>query len=248
MLALFICVAAVAAAAMSVAFYFAVKRFGIYKKSLIAAVTALNAAFCAAFPLLFAAIGGGAGGDGAPRSPAAAIAALAALTAIYVIIVVWRVALRSPSLRLNVPIPGPDASEPANGTENEKNIVDSATNLGKMGMNIELHRNIGENDVNSLINLGFDCLNGGKMEEAAGYFFNAIEKHPPLGLELQIAIQLCMIYLELGRADLSFEILSGYDAEYRDRLSGEDRERLDAGLAAVRPAIAGVGGDGYEKD
>lgn len=255
---LFICVTVLTTAASSILFYYAAKRLGINNKRLIAAVSALNALFCAAFPLLFAFVSGWADGRAPMRRPAAVFAALILWTAAYVAIILWRVVLRSPSFRFKAQIPVPDPDGPVLEPVNIKNNIDSAINIGKMGMNAELRRDNGENDVfiheihensvDSLINRAFDCLNGGKKEEAAEYFYSAIEMRPPLSLELQIAIQLSMIYMELGRADLSFDIMTGYDEKYRDRLSGEDKGSLDAGLSIIKSAVAGVGGNGYEKD
>ena len=255
-LPLFACVAILAAAGTSFLLYFAAKRLGIYNKPLIAGVSALNALFCVAFPPLIAFFGGR--GGGAPRNPAAVLAVMALLSAIYACAVIWRVVLRSPSFKPDIPIPAPDPPEPAFESGNDKNIVDSAINIDKMGMNAEPRRETDENDVkiddfyengvDLALNRAFDSLVSGKMEEAAEYFISAIEMRPPLSLEIQIAIQLSMIYMDLGCADLSFDIMAGYDAKYGNRLSGEDKERLDAAVSIVKSAVAGAGGDGYEEN
>ena len=86
------------------------------------------------------------------------------------------------------------------------------------------------------------------LEEAAGHFYSAMEKHPPLSLEIQIAIQLSMIYSELGRADLSYDILIGYNDKYRNQLSDEDEAMLNTGISMIESVIAGNGGNGDEKN
>ena len=130
----------------------------------------------------------------------------------------------------------------------EKDTVDTATNIDKMGIITELHHTSDENDVNSLVNRAFDSLGGGKLDEAAEYFYSAIENHPPLNLEIQIAIQLCMVYLDLGQADLAFDILVGYNDQYRNRLSDEDKSILETGISMIESVVTDIGGNGYEKN
>jgi len=129
-----------------------------------------------------------------------------------------------------------------------KNSVDRAKKLDKMIMSGDFHQDTDNSDVISLINSAFDCLGGGKLEEAAEYFYCAIEKRPPLSLEIKIATQLSMVYSELGRTELSSDILSEYGKHYQDQLDDEDRAVLLAGVGINESMVAGIGGDGNEKN
>ncbi|MCL2058920.1 MAG: hypothetical protein FWH01_07655 [Oscillospiraceae bacterium] len=287
---LFIGAVILAAAATSLLFIYISKRMNLCRPSLIVAVSALNALFCAAFPPLFALFSGDLG-NGMPARGLVAVFAIMALWAVfYVALVIWRVVLRSPSVRLNAPVPRPDLRlrvdnaemaarrenvaafdemERANpeksveitpfdvknmgiDTESVKNSVDTALIIDKMGNIDEMHPNLDNESekggVAQLIERAFECLNDGNKEDAAEYFYSAIEKHPPLNLEIQIAIQLGIIYCELERAELAYDILTSYSANYRDRLTDADRETLDTGVSMVESIVAGIGGDGYEKD
>ena len=133
-------------------------------------------------------------------------------------------------------------------TAYEKDTVDTAANLDKMGNTTELKQGTGKNNVSLLISHAFDCLEAGMLEDAAVHFYEAIENRPPLSLEIQIAIQLCMIYNELGQAELSYEILNGYYTEYQNQLSDKDRLILETGIDIVGSVTAGIGGYGDEKN
>ena len=244
--------------------FFIFKRVGIHAKSLIISIAALNILFCAIFPLLFAFISGGAGAsDGSPaRGLPVVFFVLVILTLIYIAFIIWRVALRSPGFLLNMPIPTPDSAEtggeavlaPNNAedasimTGNEKDIIDTALNIDKMGIITASQIDADNYDVNALLNRAFDSLGGGRLDEAAECFYGAMEKHPPLNLEIQIAIQLCMVYIELGQAELAFDILVGYNDQYRNRLSEEDKSILETGISMIESMATGIGGNGYEKD
>ena len=250
-MALFIFAVIIAAAATSSLFIYIAKRISLCKGSLIAAISIMNVLFCTAFPLLFALVSGESGGGAAQTSDGAVLAgdtlplrglpavfAVMALWAVfYAALVVWRVVLRSGSARFGVPLPVPI-----------KDSVDTATNIDKMSNITDLRQDIGDGDVSMLLERAFECLGDGKPEDAAEYFYSAIEKRPPLGLEIQIAIQLGTIYCELGRSELTYEILTGYIDQYRDRLSDADMAALAAGVSMVESVVAGIGGDGYEKD
>jgi hypothetical protein len=176
-------------------------------------------------------------------------------------------------LNLNVPIPEPDPPVDENneadgeaidenilkttpiGSDNMgfnggngKNTVDTVKNIDKMGMTIEFHEDSKAIEINILIDNAFDSLNGGMLEEAAEYFYSAIDKRPSLGLEIKIAIQLSMIYSELGHADLSLDILTNYRDKYQDKFTEEDRASIEAGISIIEAVVAGIGGDVYEKD
>ena len=240
---------AAVSAVISTLFYNVSKRIDLCKKSLIATVSVLNALFCAIFPLLIALISGQAK-NGAPSRNLGAVAVyMSLLTLLYLFIIIWRVMLRSPSLKFNMPFPIPEQYEkmPQN-IEYKKDSVDTAANIDKMGNITEIQQDNAENKVILLINLAFNSLEGGKLEEAAMNFYSALENKPPLSLEIQIAIQLGMIYSELGQAALSYDILNGYYNDYQDQLSKEDKMMLEAGINMVGPVVANIGGDGDEKN
>jgi len=215
---------------------------------MIIAITALNILFSAVFPLLYALLSGLAA-DGAPRrGPRAVIPVLAVWAIVYIFIIIWRVVLRSPNLRLNAPLPaaGPDFNIKTDIYE--KNSVDTAHNIDKMDISNKSNRNYSRDDVDFLINHAFDSLHGGNLEEAAEYFYNAIELNPPLNLELLIAVQLSVIYCDLGHPDLSSDIMDGYYKKYWDILSDSDKAVIMAGVSIIESKTAGIGGDGNEKD
>jgi len=274
-LPLFLSVAVMAIILTSCAFYFIARRIDLCGVRLIVIISAFNLLFCALFPLVFALLSGVDLRGEPALGHVRVLAVMLALLAVYEIMIVWRAALHSPSINLNVPVPAPDAREmapaeaddsliaPDFGAETpafaenayagggfeagfDKKPVDSVKNLDKMGMTIEFHEDSKAIEINLLIDSAFDCLNGGRLEEAAEYFYNAIEKHPSLGLEIMIAIQLSMIYSELGHADLSLDILTHYKDKYRDQLSGEDMASIEAGIGIIEAVVAGIGGDGYE--
>ena len=134
-----------------------------------------------------------------------------------------------------------------------KNSVDTAQNIDKMGISADLLGNMDSgsdrlDDVDYLVNCAFDSLGAGNLEEAAEYFYNAIDKHPKLGLEVQIAIQLSMIYSEIGHAGLSLDILKGYITKYGDLLSDMDMAALEAGVSNIEIIVAGSGGEVNEEN
>jgi len=167
---------------------------------------------------------------------AAVISILALWTVIYIALLVWGVVLKSNGLRLNTPVPAPDSQTGTNGFTGGyqdaykpdgnppnnaeklgfiKNSVDSAQNLDKMSISMESLQDMRNMDLDSIINQAFDFLGGGMLEKAAEYFYCAMEKNPPKYLEYQIALQLSMIYNELGRKDLSSDILAVYGDQYQ---------------------------------
>jgi len=272
-LALFICVTVIATAVTSYLFFYVSKRLNLCGKSLIITVSVLNALFCMLFPLLFAFLSGDSGDRSPSRGLGATFAILALWTVFYVILVVWRVALRSPALNLGIPIPSPDTpvisqnearsdetdanpsktapeKDENDGIDDEygKNTVDTIQNIDKMGMTIEFHEDSKTIEINILIDNAFDSLNAGRLEEAAEYFYSAIVKKPSLGLEIKIAIQLGMIYHELGHADLSLDILTNYRDKYQDQFTEEDKASIEAGINIIEAVVASIGGDVYEKD
>ena len=255
MLAVFICVTIAVTAVVSFLFYIVAKRLKLLDKSLIILISILNVLFCAAFPLLAALFGGDARtADGAPSRGLLTVFILLAIWVLfYIFLITWRVILHSPAVRLFLRVPEPESKEPGAVfediySESGKDTVDTAINLDKMGIITEIHHEADENDVKSLINRAFDSLNGGQLNEAAEYFYSAIEKRPPLNLEIQIAIQLSVIYGELGQADLALDILTGYNEQYRSRLTDEDKASLDFGVSMIETIVAGIGGDGHEKN
>ena len=284
-------------------FYFISKRLDLCKKSLVIIISVLNVLFCTLFPLMIALFSGKAV-DGSPSLNLGAVAVIMALwTVFYLVVIIWRVVLRSRSLKLNIPVPLPEqnalytgeaeaaAEETADETamraaeaeaeaaaeaplfdtsgdiieiidvkpqeitaekdiyiNNEKEYVDTTVNIDKMGNITELQQDDENNNVISLINRAFNSLEDGNLEEAAMHFYSAIEKKPPLSLEIQIAVQLSMVYSELGRADLSCDILDEYYNEYWNRLSDEDKLILETGVSIVRTVATSIGGNGDEKN
>ena len=265
---LFAGVAVLVTVITSALFYLIAKKIDLCKKSLMIKLMAYNAVFCVAFPAFIAVLGGETQSGVPSRGLAAVFSILAIWTALYIVFVIWRVILRSGDVKLKLPVPVPETHSSIlneisiNDVENlpddsknagyepnfDQNAVDTVLNVGKMGIVTEQDPKTDLNDVNSLINLAFDSLYGGKLEEAAEYFYNAIDTRPPLNLEVMIAIQLCMIFSELGRADLSYDILTGYNEKYREQLSDEDRTALEYGVNLLKSVVTGIGGDGYEKN
>ena len=272
-------------------FYIYAKRTGLCKLSLIIKLAALNVAFCVLFPLLFSLISGETEYNAPSLGLTVVFSILILLTVIYIFFVMWRVVLRSPSIKLNVPIPkmdtaaaiitvpdmidtGDEAAADIIDTGDEaaadlvetgdevpgiteiegfsverlKKSVDTAQNLDKMGMSLDIQPNSKEKAIDIIITHAFDSLYGGKLEEAAGYFYQAIGMEPPVSLEIKIAIQLSMVYYELGQADLSLDVLKSYSEKYQDELSDEDKASIEAGVLIIGKAVASIGGDGYEKN
>jgi hypothetical protein len=264
---LFIFVAAVVTAVTSFLFYLISGNLNLYKKRHIIVISVLNILFCASFPLLFALVSGESGNGMPSRGLGTVFIVMAIWTFIYLTVIIWRVALRSSGVRLIAPLPEPLSApadmditgklnenipdiygDPAILSDSKKDSVDTDANIDKMGIVTENQQRYENEDVNSLVNQAFDCLSSGNLEEAAEYFYSAIDKHPPLNLEVQIAIQLSMVYCELGKADLSYDILVVYKNQYRSRLTDEDKKTLDTAFGIVDSIVAGNGGDGYEKN
>ena len=146
-----------------------------------------------------------------------------------------------------------DALAAADVPEFGKNSVDTAQNIDKMGIGtdsrqISKQHNEDIDNLNYLVNCAFDSLGSGKLEEAAEYFYSAIDRHPPLSLEVQIAIQLAMIYSEIGHAELSLDILRGYIFNYKEFLSDSDMAALEAGVGNIEISVAGIEGDVNEEN
>jgi len=211
-------------------------------------LTVLNAAFCAIFPLMFSFLSGKKGRVYPTLEIWAVIAIMFLVTAAYVVVLIWRLALRSRGVKLNVPLPAPDPVLINDNVEFVKDSVDTSQIIDKMGISNTPGQEIRHDDIKIFINKAFDCLNGGDPVEAAEYFYYAITQHPPLYLEIQIVIQLSMVYSELGRADLSLDIMNEYIEKYRNILSDSDMAALMAGVSIIESMLASIGGDGNEEN
>ena len=240
---IFVFTVAAAIAATSIVFYMIAKRLGLCKKTLIFLLTALDCVFCLSFPLLFALISGKNKAGAPALGFGAAITVLALWFILYLASVARRVALRSSGLDLKVPVPEPDQVYDNTGKKpvydnTGKKPVDSAQNIDKMDINTANCENADIPAINALIERAFECLDGGKLEEAAGFFYEAIVKRPPLELDIQIAIQLGMVYSELGRPEFALDVLYSYMQTYRGRLSGDNKAALGAAIDIIETAIA----------
>jgi tetratricopeptide (TPR) repeat protein len=108
------------------------------------------------------------------------------------------------------------------------NMVDSAQNIDKMGMVGELCPDGGESDADELVKFAFLRLQSGMLEEAAEYFYQAIEKRPGRDLEFKLVIELCQIYRALGSVELALDILENYRDNYRDQIPRHDLDAMES--------------------
>jgi hypothetical protein len=120
--------------------------------------------------------------------------------------------------------------EPENNLEIS---VDSSENIDKMGI-----ENIVQNSkvptIEGCIEEAFKLKETDDVEGAILYFMDALDKNPCKELTFWIVLDICVLYKNLGQAELAYDILNSYHDAFGDLMDATVKEEIESNLLDIR--------------
>ena len=126
-----------------------------------------------------------------------------------------------------------NAEDTDKAENNLEKSVDSSENIDKMGIE-NIVQNSAVMTIEDCIEEAFRLKESDDAEGAVQYFIDALDKKPQKELTFWIVLDICVLYKNLGQAELAYDILNSYHDTFGEMMDASVKEEIEYSLFEIQ--------------